>query len=90
VGRAARLVRPGDGKAGEGVLGVARRTPGEVENEGTRVHGGDELTQVGGTWGCLDKSVGAERDGQGDGYCNPFFGLSHVFIVWTADLPHLD
>lgn len=31
----------------------------EVGNEGSRVHGGEELTEVGGIWGRLDKSVGA-------------------------------
>lgn len=58
VGRVARMVGPGDGRAGEGCWGVVGRTGDsdrpegwEVGNAGTGVHGGEELTGVGGRWG---------------------------------------
>lgn len=58
AGRADGLMGPGDGKAGEGYWRAVGRTGHsdrpegwKVGNEGTGVHGGKELTGVGGRWG---------------------------------------
>lgn len=39
----------------------------QVGNEGTREHGGEELSEAGKTWGFLGKSTGPRLDRQRDG-----------------------
>lgn len=68
-GKSSRTGGTGRREGREGMLGGGKkdRWVWEVGNEGTRVHGGEDLTEVVGIWGCLDKSVGAGLDGRRDG-----------------------
>lgn len=63
----------------------------EVGNEGSGVHGGEELTEVGGIWGRLDKSVGAGLDGQRGGgehgrQISATNFLAHPMSSWCGQL----